>query len=217
MNVRIEWMYKKNKGPSTTFTSDEMGVGEALLIAEDLEKTGRVKKLDFVDQQGQSWMKKELKKYMKGVETEPHNVQVYFDGGFYHETQKSGLGCVIYYEKDGKHLRLRRNAAIEELKTNNEAEYAALHLAVKELELLGVHHLPVKFSGDSQVVINQLKGEWPCLEEELSRWADRIEDLLHKLGIEPEYDLVTRKQNKEADRLAGQALEGVSITSTHEH
>ncbi|MBB6453168.1 ribonuclease HI [Salirhabdus euzebyi] len=216
MKVRIELDYKTPKGTETSFISDEMNPAHALLIVEDLEKTGRVKSVQFIDNQDSSWTMKDLKKFMQGIQTEPHNVTVYFDGGFDIGTKRSGLGCAIYYEQNGKSFRLRKNALVEELDTNNEAEYAAFHLALKELELLGVHHLPVTFIGDSQVVINQMNEEWPCYEEELNKWIDRIEGKLEALGIIPEYRLVPRKKNGEADQLASQALKNVDIMSTIE-
>ena len=216
MNILIEWTYRTPKGAETIFRSEEMPAARAMLIAEDLERIGRAKSVAFIDRFDSMWTVKEMKGYLKGIETEPHNVKVYFDGGFDRTTSSSGLGCVIYYEQSGKSYRLRRNAPSAELMSNNEAEYAALHLCLQELELLNVHHLPVRFIGDSQVVINQLTGEWPALEKVLSSWADRIEQKMKDLGIQPEYELVQRKLNSEADRLATQALNGVPITATSE-
>ncbi|QHS21845.1 reverse transcriptase-like protein [Virgibacillus sp. MSP4-1] len=216
MQIKIEWTYTTAKGTEVFFQSEEMTVEKAVLVAEDLEKTGRARHIHFIDHQESSWKLKELKKYMEGIQTEPHNVTVYFDGGFDRDSRHSGLGCAIYYDQNGKSYRLRKNAAVDELKTNNEAEYAALHLALQELEFLGVHHLPVTFVGDSQVVINQLKDEWPCFEEELSRWMDRIEEKTDSLGIQPDYQLVGRKKNQEADHLASQALKNIEIMSTIE-
>ncbi|MEK4402869.1 ribonuclease H family protein [Sporosarcina sp. FSL K6-6792] len=216
MNILIEWIYKSPKGAETVFRSEEMPAAQAILVAEDLARTGRTKNVLFIDQFDSTWTVKEMKGYLKGIETEPHNITVYFDGGFDLTTRKSGLGCVIYYEQSGKSYRLRQNAPSAELSSNNEAEYAALYLGLQELEYLNVHHLPVRFIGDSQVVINQLTEEWPALENNLSNWADRIEDKLKDLGIQPEYKLVQRKLNSEADRLATQALNGISITATIE-
>ncbi len=216
MNILIEWLYRTPKGAETVFRSEEMPAAQALLLAEDLERTGRAKSIAFIDRFDSSWTIKELKGYLKGIETEPHNVTVYFDGGFDRATSTSGLGCVIYYEQNGKTYRLRRNAFSAELTSNNEAEYAALYLSLQELALLNVHHLPVRFIGDSQVVINQMGGEWPLLEHNLSGWADRIDNKLRDLGIQPEYELVQRKMNSEADRLATQALNSISITATKE-
>jgi len=216
MNILIEWIYRIPKGAETVFRSEEMPAAQAILFAEDLARTGRAKNVLFIDRFDTTWTVKEMKGYLKGIETEPHNITVYFDGGFDLATRRSGLGCVIYYEQSGKSYRLRQNAPSAELISNNEAEYAALYLGLQELEFLNVHHLPVQFIGDSQVVINQLIGEWPALENNLSSWADRIEEKMKELGIQPEYKLVQRKLNSEADRLATQALNGVSITATSE-
>ncbi|WP_010651250.1 ribonuclease H family protein [Oceanobacillus massiliensis] len=216
MKVRIELAYKTPKGTEAAFVSDEMPAAKALLIAQDLMKTGRAFELAFVDSKDNTWTTKELTKLMEGIKTEPHDVKVYFDGGFDLGARDSGLGCVIYYKQNNKSYRLRKNALVQELNTNNEAEYAAFHLGLQELEFLGVHHLPVTFVGDSKVVINQLNGEWPCYERELSLWIDRIEAKLEKMGIQPEYEVVSRKMNREADQLASQALKGIEITSTIE-
>ncbi|MBB5175079.1 reverse transcriptase-like protein [Texcoconibacillus texcoconensis] len=216
MFVRLEVTYKTKKGTEVMFTSDEMNAEKALLIAEDLEKTGRLKDLVFIDHYDTTLTMKELKRYTEEIKTEPHNITVYFDGGFDLKTKMSGLGCVIYYDQNGKSFRQRKNRLVEALDTNNEAEYAALHFAIQELEELGVHHLPVKFVGDSQVVINQLNEEWPVMEDVLNSWADRVEENLEALGITPEYTVVPRKNNQEADRLATQALEETEIMSTVE-
>lgn len=216
MNILIKWIYRTSKGTETLFHSEEMPAAQALLIAEDIERTGRAKNITFIDQFDSTWTIKEMKGYLKGIETEPHNIKVYFDGGFDRSTSKSGLGCVIYYEQSGKSYRLRRNAPSNELTSNNEAEYAALYLSLQELELLKVHHLPVQFIGDSQVVINHLSEEWPVIQKDLSSWADRIDMKIKSLGIQPVYELVQRKLNDEADRLATQALNGISITATSE-
>lgn len=216
MKLRIEWVYKTPKGAEMEFFSDEVPAAQALLFVEDMERIGRLKQVTLVDRFDSSWTVKELKAYLKGIETEPHNVTVYFDGGYDRDTKSSGLGCVIYYEQSGKSYRLRRNAAASGLESNNEAEYAAMHLGLQELDLLGVHHLPVRFIGDSQVVINHLNGEWPVIERDLTGWADRIEGKLTNLAIQAEYELVPRKQNGEADRLATQALNGIEIQAVIE-
>ena len=54
------------------------------------------------------------------------------------------------------------------------------------------------------------------IEQNLASWADRIEEKMRVLGIDPTYKLVSRKANTEADRLATQALTGIEITATSE-
>lgn len=215
MKVRIEWKYRSAKGVETSFTSEEMTAAQGVFIAEDIERTKRVKELVFIDMYDDSiWTMKEMKSYLKSIETEPHDITVYFDGGFNVGTKDSGLGCVIYYRQSGKSYRLRQNAQIKGLVSNNEAEYAALHLCVQELEFLEVRNMPVRFSGDSKIVINGMSGEWPVIESELVSWADRIEIKLKTMGIQAEFGLIPRKENFEADRLATQALKGIEITGT---
>lgn len=210
MKITIEWTYH-HKGVETVFRSEEMPPAHALSVAEELMKTGRTKNILFLDEHDSTWTLKEIKKYIKEMETEPSNVTVYFDGGFNLESRISGLGCVIYFEQNGKKYRLRKNLTLDGLSSNNEAEYAALHFSVQELESLGVHHQTVRFIGDSQVVINQMSGEWPVYEKELINWADRIDEYLNRLGIKPEFEPVSRKENEEADRLANQALDDIEI------
>ncbi|NUK29279.1 reverse transcriptase-like protein [Parageobacillus sp. VR-IP] len=216
MDVRIQWTYIASKKREVVLTSDFIRAEEALALAEDFEKTGRAKAIHFIDHHGGIWSKKELNKLLKEMESEPHDVIAYFDGGFDHATAKGGAGVVVYYKQNNEQYRLRANLQLDELRSNNEAEYAAFWFLMQMLEELGVHHLPVTFRGDSHVVLKQLSGDWPCFEDDYNAWLDRIEEKMSELGIEPIYEPISRKQNKEADQLARQALAGQMITSMME-
>src|SRR5690625_3425202 len=173
--VSIEVIYISPDALEATFYSNNVELHSAIMIAEDFKKTGRVKHINFIDNNGDYWDLKELKQYVKGIQTDPHNVKIYFDGNFDLETSIAGLGCVIYYDKNRTSHRIRKNALIEAIGTNHEAEYAALYFGVKELMYLGVHHLPVHIFGDSLTVINQMDGKWSCYRQDLTLWADRID------------------------------------------
>ncbi|AIY04659.1 hypothetical protein Plano_0694 [Planococcus sp. PAMC 21323] len=216
MKFRIEWMYGVPKGIETVFLSEEMTAEEVVQIAEDLERTGRVKKIQFEDQFDSSWTLKEVKAYLKEIETEPHNIKVYFDGGYELSSGNAGLGCVIYYKQNGKSYRRRTNAKLDELSSNNEAEYAALYFCLQELEELEVRRQLISFVGDSRIVINRMEGEWPVIEDKLGPWIQRIKEKVKELGLQEAYQLTPRKENAEADKLATQALKGISIASTTE-
>jgi ribonuclease HI len=217
MKIRLEIFYKPKNGTNEyELTTDFFPVQEALFLSEDLEKTGRIAKINFIDQTDASWLKKHLKKYLESLKEEPHNILIYFDGGFNEEERLSGVGVAIYYEQNEKYFRLRKNERLEQLSSNNEAEFAALWTAMNELERLGVHHLPVVVKGDSLVVINQAKGEWPCYEPEHIRWLDKIEAKIKALGLEVSFEAVNRAENKEADQLASQALLETYIDATSE-
>jgi len=213
MKYQMEWKYKLKGTEGIYFTSDWLEAALAIAGGEDIEKSGKCSELIFHDEMGQSWNLKELKKLVQEVEEDPHDLMVYFDGGFNRDTYEAGLGIVIYYRQGKKKFRLRVNELIQEMDTNNEAEYAAFYYSLNVLEELGVHHVPCDFKGDSQVVLKQLEGEWPCYEENLNRWLDRIEEKIEKLGLKPRFQPIPRNENKEADKLATQALEGKKINS----
>lgn len=213
MKVYIKWTYKHKKNPSCTFQSDLLNGKDALLISEDLERTGRVKAIEFYDEQELMWTKKELNKLLTEIKEEPQDVHIFFDGGFMKEERISGLGIVIYYKQNDKRYRRRVNTILEELSSSNEAEYAAFYESIRILEEMGVHHQTCTFSGDSQVVLNQLSGEWTCFDDLFNRYLDRIEEKMKSLGIMPIYNPISRKENKEADSLASQALQGIKINS----
>ncbi len=213
LKYSIEWSYQTKKKVQTALTSDYLSLNETILIAEDMLQTGRVKELSFTSEDGQSWNLKELKKLRDIVKDEPHNVVAYFDGGFHKNTKLAGFGAVVYYTQNGNRHRIRMNERANEIESNNEAEYAAFAYLVDILEEFGITRQEVLFKGDSQVVLNQLSGEWPCYEPEFNLWLDRIENKLKKLRITPKYEAISRKENTEADRLATQALEGIDINS----
>ncbi|MDX1701507.1 MAG: hypothetical protein R3250_12860 [Melioribacteraceae bacterium] len=86
MKLKIDWVYKTPKGTEAEFHSEELPVAHALLIAEDLERTGRIKRITFTDRYDSTWTIKEMRNYMKSLETEHHNVILFFDCGFDHVT-----------------------------------------------------------------------------------------------------------------------------------
>ncbi|UOY93406.1 ribonuclease H family protein [Ectobacillus sp. JY-23] len=213
MKFRLEWIYKTKSGSQLVLQSDYMRLEEALRFADDFEKTGRTKEIIFYDEMGTYWNKKEAAKLTKKVQEEPHDIILYFDGGYEPHTQRAGLGVSLYYTQNGQSYRMRRNKEITEIENNNEAEYAALQFGIYILEELGVKYQTVTLRGDSQVVLNQLAGEWPCYEKELSKYLDRIENVAKSLKLKYTCEPLSRKNNKEAHQLAKQALEGTAIDS----
>ena len=107
MDIRLEWSYSVPKTKKTHFMkSDWMTVNEALSLTEDLEKTGRLKEITFLDEQDTTWTKKELLKFLTQFETEPHEVIAYIDGGYDLTSNQAGIGLAIYYKQDHKEWRL---------------------------------------------------------------------------------------------------------------
>ncbi|MCH7321994.1 reverse transcriptase-like protein [Solibacillus sp. MA9] len=213
MKLTIEWIYETQTKLQIKYRSEAIPAAHAFLLIEDMKKTGRMKSYSLTDEHDSEWTMKELKKYLQELEIEPHNVQLYFDGGFNREEKLAGLGVVIYFEQNNQHYRLRLNQQAHYLISNNEAEYAALLFAIEQLEELGVHHQAIEVFGDSQVVINEMNGEWAVSDNALASWADKVDAKLQKLGLTAIYQYVERKQNDEADQLANQALSGTEISA----
>jgi len=216
MKVSVHWTYQTKKRYTTELQTEYLPVKEALLLAEDFESTGRTKDLLFVDETNSTWTKKQIIKYLKELEEEPHDLKIFFDGGFDIQTLVSGIGVCIYYNQNGKQYRKRYNNRLTDLSNNNEAEYAALENAISILEEMAIKGQEVIIYGDSQVVIKQLNGEWPCYEEQLEKYANRISSSLNSLKLSVQYVLLNRNDNKEADMLATQAIKGTFIESTKE-
>lgn len=213
MKVTLRWEYTKSKLPKVTFTSEEMEGDIAIQIAGDLERIGRAQEIIFIDEIGQEWTKKQFMKLTEKTKEDPHDCMIYFDGSHIPGETAAGAGVVIYFKQNGKTVRSRYNERFDLIEDNNEAEYSALYAACLKLEEIGVRHQRIVIKGDSQVVLNQLSGEWPCFDESLNGWLDRIENKLKELGLEFEVQPVNRKANDEAHRLAQQALEGTFINS----
>ncbi|MBP2241289.1 ribonuclease HI [Cytobacillus eiseniae] len=213
MKYKLEWKYKYKGTAGVVFTSDWLEGEQALVIGEDIEKSGRMLDLSFHDERGTTWNLKEMKKLLEEIEEEPHDLTIFFDGGFDKESSQAGLGAVIYYKQGKKKFRIRANERFDEIENNSEAEYAAMYFTVLLLEEMNVQNMSCEFKGDAQGVLMQLKGEWPCYEENLNRWLDRIEEKLKKLHVHSRFTPIPRTANKEADKLATQALEGKIINS----
>ncbi|WP_059170890.1 reverse transcriptase-like protein [Bacillus sp. FJAT-27445] len=211
MKYKLEWFFSIKGGGKVRFYSDWLEGDQALSTAQELEKMGKANEISFEDEIGTDWTIKEMRKLLEVTEEEPNDVVVFFDGGFMKEKNEAGLGTVLFFRQGKKKFRVRANERIGEMETNNEAEYAALYFAVSLLEEFGIKNMPCEFRGDSQGVLKQLEGEWPCYEEVLNRWLDRIEKKLESNGIKPSFKVISRADNKEADKLATQALDGKKI------
>ncbi len=213
MKVQIEWKYPYKKKEKKSFISEWMDQTEALQIAQQLEKMSPQSECIFHEETGITWTKKEFKKLLEKSVGKPSQLTLFFDGNYHRHSQTAGIGVVLYYQQDSKSIRQRWNERLEGLINNNEAEYAALYFGLQKVEELGITGEKLTIKGDSHGVLMQLKGEWPCFEEDLNRWLDKIEEKISQLKLYPEYIPIMRNENKEADQLASQALAGIKIES----
>jgi ribonuclease HI len=110
----------------------------------------------------------------------------------------------------GVHIRDAKGETIAELsvylghRTNNFAEYSGLLAA---LEYAVAHGYPrLKVVSDSELIVKQIRGEYKVKSPELKELYDRARALIRKLE-HFEIRHVLRAQNKDADRLANEAMD----------
>jgi ribonuclease HI len=87
--------------------------------------------------------------------------------------------------------------------TNNEAEYQALTAALEEAWSLGAKVIKVHL--DSELLVRQINGQYRVKNERLRKFYQKAQDLLRHFQ---EYAIIhiPREQNREADRLANEAI-----------
>jgi ribonuclease HI len=87
--------------------------------------------------------------------------------------------------------------------TNNEAEYEALILGLKNALSLGIEE--IKIHMDSELLVRQLTGLYRVKNPRLAIYFQQVRDLLNKFSG---YYIIhiPREQNREADAMANEAF-----------
>lgn len=110
-------------------------------------------------------------------------------------------GAGVYMKVGDKEHRFHRYLGET---TNNQAEYAALLLALEEAANLGVTHLQI--FADSELMVKQVNGEYKVKNAGLKPvFAEAKERIAGFTDFEIAH--VRREQNSEADSLANQAID----------
>lgn len=124
---------------------------------------------------------------------------IHTDGGARGNPGPAGIGVVI--EADGEVYRFKEFIGHA---TNNQAEYRAVLLALREAKRLGLTHL--EFVLDSELVVKQLRREYKIKDPELGKRFVEIWNLTPQFSTIT-YRHVPRAQNREADALVNQAID----------
>lgn len=123
------------------------------------------------------------------------------DGGARGNPGPAGYGVVIHDSSGNKVAGLSRFLGHQ---TNNFAEYQAL---IASLEYALQHgHPALKVISDSELVVRQVKGIYKVKEPTLRDLHARVRELISKLDWF-EIEHVLRGHNREADRLANEAMD----------
>ncbi len=125
----------------------------------------------------------------------------YTDGGARGNPGPSGIGVVLQ-NKTGE--TIGEWSEFLGIATNNQAEYKALLLALKQAVALGVVELDCRL--DSELVVKQLKGEYKVKHPDLKPLFEQAKSLISQIK-NVSFKHIPRELNKQADRLANQAMD----------
>lgn len=129
---------------------------------------------------------------------------LYFDGASRNNPGISSCGFIIY-DNLGNEIKSGSKYLGDNI-TNNQAEYMGLVLGLQLANQCSMKN--IKVHGDSLLVINQMKGKYRVKSENLKFIYDEAKKII-KLFDKIEFIHVKRGENKEADRLANEALDNL--------
>lgn len=111
----------------------------------------------------------------------------------------SACACVIF-DEDGVIIKEKSKAWGQS--TNNIAEYVGAILALETALLMEADEFLLM--SDSQLIVNQIQGNWKCKDKEL----EKLRDIARDIGGEfsnVEIKWIPREENTRADYLASKA------------
>jgi ribonuclease HI len=130
---------------------------------------------------------------------------IYTDGGSRGNPGPAGCGVVVL--RDGETV-----ATISKylgVATNNIAEYTALVLALEKALELGLQDIEVRM--DSELIVRQMNGQYRVKNEGLLPLFNQAQQLSRRFS---KFNMVhvRRELNKEADKLANQAMDAKDLS-----
>lgn len=130
-------------------------------------------------------------------------LKLYVDGASRGNPGEAGAG---FYLLDGDGNELLKGMRFLGRMTNNAAEYQALILGLREA--MGIGGDSIEIYTDSELVANQMKGIYTVRNKQLRRLHQEVVALLDKFH-RYEITAIRREENRKADRLANEAIDGV--------
>jgi ribonuclease HI len=137
-----------------------------------------------------------------------------FDGASEPNPGPSGSAYVIYSPPQVQGNELIREVIQEGYMyiphaTNNEAEYQALILGLSEALKLGITKIQIE--GDSNLVIQQVQGNWKVKAAHIVPYKSKASSLLRKFK-ESILKHIPREENSDADALSKEAIQTKQTT-----
>lgn len=176
-----------------------------LQIEQSPDPTAPIKEL------GVSYSAYSQKRPLAGIDvkssTDYTEVKLFGDGGSRGNPGPAASGWVVYDSNDQVILEGGYYLGIT---TNNQAEYTALKLGLKDAHKLGAKRVEVYM--DSLLVINQMKGLWKIKNQDLFALNSACKQLAREFE-EISYTHVPRARNSAADRMVNVTLDDVAASS----
>lgn len=136
-------------------------------------------------------------------------VLIYTDGGARNNPGPAGAGVLIL--DDQKKFEVKKYLGE---RTNNWAEYEAVALALQEAKKHGLHNREIEVRMDSELIQRQLTNEYQIKEETLWPQYMKVHNLIVAHFPHIRFVHVRREENKEADRLVNEAIDG-GLANSH--
>jgi ribonuclease HI len=129
------------------------------------------------------------------------------DGGSRGNPGPAGYGVRIE-QQDGTIVELKASMAIA---TNNVAEYSGLLAALRWAVANGIATLHIR--SDSELLVKQMNGQYRVKNPGLLPLYEEARALVKQIG-RVKFEHVRREFNKEADRLANEAMDEAAAESS---
>ncbi|MDX3664277.1 bifunctional RNase H/acid phosphatase [Streptomyces sp. ID05-26A] len=131
------------------------------------------------------------------------------DGGSRGNPGPAGYGAVVRDKLSGETLAERKGFI--GVATNNVAEYQGLIAGLRAARELGAETVDVRM--DSKLVVEQMSGRWKIKHPSMQPLAREAQEVARDLG-RVTYEWIPRERNKQADRLANEAMDDEATPRT---
>jgi len=135
-------------------------------------------------------------------------ITIYTDGASRGNPGPGAVGVVFYNEK--KEIIKSYSEYLGEKITNNEAEYQAVIFGLKKfIALFGkkiATNSSIEMKSDSELLVKQMKGEYRLIHPRIQELFIEVWNLKTNFS-RVDFKLISREQNKEADKMANLALD----------
>lgn len=137
---------------------------------------------------------------------------IHTDGGSRGNPGPAAVGIVILGEKDQERFLFEHSETIGD-QTNNVAEYMGVIIALRLCLQKEFSADTFNFILDSELIVRQITGQYRIKEPHLQQLASEVRHLIDDLKNKQllgsvNFRHVLRAENKGADRLVNQALDG---------